>query len=159
MKNIFSTFTDIAKKETAGRSQVRSLIKDMHSDVVTYRREHQAEESPAVDTNFSIEEFRRAYRTLQITTVISTSFLAFMLSYLFFAEGILMFFSVVAFSTIGLFWHLSFVIRAYRARLVYDDWDNRHKPLKVTSEEISDALMSSPKAFLPFLCPLKSGQE
>lgn len=157
--NIFSTFSGIAKKETSGRSQVRGLIKDMHSDVVAYRKEHQSDDSPAVSSDFSAEQFQRAYKTLQLTTLISTSFLVFMLSYLFFAQGMLMFFSILAFSVIGLFWHLSFVIRAYRARIVYANWGDRLKPLKVTSEEIADALMSDPKAFLPFLCPLISGQE
>lgn len=153
--NIFSTFFNIAKKETVHRSGLTDLIKDMHSDSVAYRKERQSEESSALQDNFNREQFLKAYKNLQITTVISTSFLSFMIAYMFVSEDLLSLFSIAAFVVIGFFWHLSFVIRAYRARIVWDSWDKKSKPLTVTMSEVVEAILADPKTLLPFLCQLK----
>lgn len=154
--NIFSTFFNIAKKETVQRSGIKGLIKDMHEDVVAYRREKQTEESPPVSPDFNPEDFKRAYKTLQLTTMISSAFLAFMIAYIFTSEDFIGFFSIGAFLVIGIFWHFSFVIRAYRARIVFENWNKRVDPFNVTLDEVFEVMLSSPKIIFPFLCSLPS---
>lgn len=152
--NIISTFINIAKKETVHRSGIKELIKDMHEDSISYRKEHQDEASSAIQEGFTREQFVKAYKNLQMTTVVSSSFLAFMIAYIFTSEDFIGFFSIGAFVAIGLFWHFSFVVRAYRARVVWDIWDKRHQPLVVSTREVFESLFSDPKIFFPFLCNL-----
>lgn len=157
--NIFSQFTHIAKKETIGRSNIRSLIKDMHTDVVDYRREKQTEDASAVSDEMTISRFASAYKTLQFTSLISFSFLIFMLAYVFVADEWMLKFTICAFLVISTLWHLSFVIRAYRARLIYADWEKRNRPLVVNFEEILDAIFHDPRVFVPFVLGLKPRSE
>lgn len=152
--NIFSTFYNIAKKETAGKSSFRALIKEMREESVSYRKEKQNDESLPVPEGFTKSQFVSAYKNLQLTTVISTSFLAFMFAYIFTSDGLIGFFSIGAFLVIGIFWHFSFVIRAYRARIIFDNWDKRTKPFVVSNEEIIESALTSPKILFPFLCDL-----
>lgn len=157
--NIISQFASIAKKETVGRSNIRSLIKDMHSDVVDYRKNNQADESIAVAETMTRKQFAKAYRNLQATSLISFSFVLFMIAYFFLAEGWMIKFTISAFFVISFLWHLSFVIRAYRARLVYDDWEKRLKPLKIGFEEVADALIHDPRVFAPFVMALNTRDD
>lgn len=152
--NIFSTFLNIAKKETTGRSGIKGLIKDMHQDVVSYRKEKQSSDSPSVSEDFLPEDFQSAYKNLQITTGISFSFISFMAAYIFTSEDFIGLFSIGAFLVIGLFWHFSFVIRAYRARVIFENWGKRQDPFSVSAEEVLENALANPKILLPFLCPL-----
>lgn len=152
--NIVSQFLNIAKKETIGRSGLRSLIKDMHEDVVDYRKENQRDDSVAVSSEITIGQFRAFYRNLQLTSLISFSFIVFMICYFFLSQGLMIKFTISAFFFISLLWHFSFVIRAYRARIVFSDWDNRCNPLKISFEEVFDELLHDPRAFAPFLISL-----
>lgn len=144
-------FRNILAKETTRRAQLPALVKQMREDSVKYRREHMRADSPAVDPSTTIEEFKSAYRNLQICSVISFSYLVGILIYNIKSPSGMLLVTSIVMGIVGLLGHFSFVIRAYRAREVAENWETRHESFAVSVSEVIDAALTDPLALLPAL--------
>lgn len=148
-------FKGILLKETSRRAQLPGLVRHMRDEVVSYREEKFHREAPAIAPETTVEQVSSGYRLLQRCSDVSFLYLAGTLAYNILNPGLMLALMSLALGTIGVMWHFSFVIRAYRAREVVKDWENRHKPYFVTYSEVIDAAMADPLILLPTLKPLR----
>lgn len=146
---IFGIFKNILKKETVGRVNLPGLVRDMREDSVAYRKNMVHKEAPAVSPSMTKAEFSQAYRNLQISSVISSSYLCGLVAYLIINPDLMLLITGTAMGIIGVLWHFSFVIRAYRAREIARKWEIRTEPLLTSPSEVIDASMSDPTVLLP----------
>ena len=144
-------FQKILRKETTGRAQLPGLVRDMRNDAVAYRRQHMHKDAPAVEASMTESSFRKAYRNLQICSVISFSYLVGIIVYNVKTPDMMLFVTSLAMGVIGLIGHFSFVVRAYRAREVASQWSRRGEPMRVTPSEVIDASLSDPLILMPAL--------
>jgi hypothetical protein len=147
-------FRSILRKETVGRSNLPGLVRDMRNDSVKYRKEMVHKDAPAVSKSVTKSEFAKSYRNLQISSVISTSYLCGLSAYMALRPELMLIVTGLAMGIVGALWHFSFVIRGYRAREVAGMWESRFDCLITSPSEVFDASISDPLVLFPMFKPL-----